>query len=98
MKNENNNNNNTQLNFYKKYKKKKYFNKSDIQNEKYTQFYMLDYMITEYISGNEICNQYILHLIHQFKIELQVQRIDPKYVHNYDLTESDIELINDRTL
>ena len=99
MKNENNNNNNnTQLNFYKKYKKKKYFNKSDIQNEKYTQFYLLDYMITEYISSNEICNQYILHLIHQFQIELKIQRIDPKYVHNYDLTESDIDLINDRTL
>ena len=98
MKNENNNNNNTQLNFYKKYKKKKYFNKSDIQNEKYTQFYMLDYLITEYISGNEKCDQYILHLIHEFKIELKIQRISPKYIHNYNLTESDIELINNRTL
>ena len=98
MKNENNNNNNTQLNFYKKYKKKKYFNKSDIQNEKYTQFYMLDYLITEYISGNEICDQYILHLIHEFQTELKIQRISPKYIHNYNLTESDIDLINNRTI
>tara|TARA_B110000240_G_scaffold184799_1_gene219804 strand:+ start:348 stop:668 length:321 start_codon:yes stop_codon:yes gene_type:complete len=106
MKNENKNNkNNNNKNPFPIYEydgkvtlRKKYFNKSDIQNEKYTQFYMLDYLITEYISGNEKCDQYILHLIHEFKIELKIQRISPKYIHNYNLTESDIELINNRTL
>ena len=74
---------------------KKYFNKSDIDNTKYTYFYLIDYLLKEYKGGNE---QYFRMLISDIRKECSIHNITSNYIHNYNLTESDIDLINNRTI